>query len=118
MNGTEILSEILTELILTVLAAVLTVAAALLGKGLARLKERLFTSEEAASVARTCVLAAEQIYGAGDGKKKLEAALSFAETLLKEKGIRVSREQMEVLAEAALAELNGAFRKEARHGLD
>ncbi|MBQ4036853.1 MAG: hypothetical protein IJC84_01865 [Clostridia bacterium] len=118
MNGTEIMTGILTELLLAVLAAGLSVAVAMLGRWLARLKERLFASEEAAAVARTCVLAAEQIYGSGDGKKKLEAALSFAETLLREKGLSVSRKQMEVLAEAALAELNDAFRKEARHGLD
>ena len=118
MNGTEWIKELWTEAVLTVLAVVLSVGAAWLGRKLAQWKKALFCSEEAASVARTCVLAVEQMYGAGGGEKKLAEALSLAETLLQEKGLSVTRTQLTVLAEAALAQLNGAFEREAGHGVD
>lgn len=65
------------------------------------------------AVAKTAVQFVEQVYKDLHGEEKLNEALSAASEMLAEKGITVSDLEMRVLIEAAVAEFNNAFSKEA-----
>ena len=66
------------------------------------------------SVAKTAVKFVEQVYKDLHGDDKLNAALNAASEMLAEKGITVSQLELRVLIEAAVAEFNKAFNKEAK----
>ncbi len=105
----EWIKMMLTDGALTLLSAVFSVLAACLGVLISRfLKERL-TDSAAKRIAKTCVLAVEQMYSGAGSEEKLSAALEFAADLLAEKGLKVSSGQMELLIESTLAAFRGAF---------
>lgn len=105
------------------LSAIITAAAAALGKLLktvydrtlgARLKDK--TKRE---VAAQVVKFVEQVYKDLHGEEKLEKAIEAAAEMLNEKGITISELELRVLLESALAELNGAFNKtDVKEALD
>ena len=80
-------------------AAIAVLATIITAKVIPWLKARLTAEQQAALAAatRVAVFAAEQIYGAGEGRKKLE----YAQTLLLTKGYRVDPDAIE----AAVREL-------------
>ena len=65
------------------------------------------------SVVKTVVQGVEQMYKDLRGDEKLDKALEAASEMLEEKGIAISGFELRMLIEAALAEFNGAFNKEA-----
>lgn len=76
-----------------------------------RVLEKLLEDKTVAAVASTAVQYVEQAYKDLHGEEKLAQALQAAETLLAEKGIQLTTEQLTVYIEAALAGFNKAFEK-------
>ncbi len=107
----DFITDIMSEVILSVLGVVLTYLAARLGKIFGAWYEEKFQNETLRSVAKTCVLAVEQMYRDAGGKEKLEKALLMGEAMLQEKRIKIEAEELRVLLEAALSEMKGAFEK-------
>jgi hypothetical protein len=94
------------ESILSLIAVVLTVfVARILNLAKKRMDDH-WKGEEATRLMTQCVYAAEQIYGAGQGQKKREKALSLALSLLKKKGISLPAKEMRILLEATVNEMN------------
>ena len=58
-----------------------------------------------ASLSRTAVLAAQQLYGAEEGQKKKEYASAYVEQLMKKHGITLSSVEVSTAVEAALKEI-------------
>lgn len=65
------------------------------------------------AVAKNVVQFVEQVYKDLHGEEKLNTALAAASEMLAEKGIAFSELEMRVLIEAAVAEFNEAFKKNA-----
>ena len=57
-------------------------------------------------VSREAVTAAEQVYGGGEGKKKLEYAINFVEKYLSAKGINLDIDIILGYIEAAVKDMN------------
>ena len=106
-----------------VLSAIITAAAAALGKLLKTLYDRTlgtyFKDKIKREVAAQVVKYVEQVYKDLHGEEKLDEAITAAAEMLNEKGITVSELELRVLIEAALAEFNEAFKKtEVAEALD
>lgn len=91
------------------LGIIVKAVAAFLGILAAVLFTRHANTATKQAVAKTCVLFVEQAFKDLHGEEKMAAALTRAAQLLKNYGIKFDAGEMMVLAEAALAELNGAF---------
>ena len=61
-----------------------------------------------ASVSRTAVLAAQQLYESEEGQKKKEYATEYVEGILKKHGMSVSADEVSAAVEAALKEIKAA----------
>ena len=61
------------------------------------------------SIAKTCVLAVEQMYKDLHGEDKLNKCLVLMEDMLAEKGIMMSADTMRMLIEEQVAKLNIVF---------
>ena len=96
-----------------ILYTVLTAIAGYLGIVVKNLVTKYLNDKTKQSVAKSAVQFTEQVYKDLHGEDKLMAALSAAEEMLAEKGIMVTDLEMRVLIEAAVAEFNEAFKKEA-----
>ncbi len=103
----EIVFEALLSVVGVVLTAVIGRIVAVVGKGL---KER-FSEESIMSAAYTVVGAVEMMYREAGGEEKMQWALSLLEDRLKGKGIDLSREEMRLFLESAVAEWKRAFRE-------
>ena len=95
------------EIIVLVASAVFGMIGVLIKNMLAK----YLNDETKRKIAKTVVQFVEQCYKDMHGEEKLKAALDRACELLNEKGIKVSRKEMETLIEAAVAEFNEAFKK-------
>lgn len=97
------------------LSAIITGLASALGVLLKKLYDRTigerFKDKIKKEVAAQVVKYVEQVYKDLHGPEKLEKALEAAADILNEKGINISDLELRVLLEAALAELNEAFKK-------
>lgn len=85
-------------------------SSACLGYAMKQLAARSLTDESKRAVACVAVQAVEQVWTTIHGTDKLNKALETAEALLKKKGIDFDADEMEVLIEAAVAELNKTFK--------
>ncbi len=97
------------------LSAIITGLASALGVLLKKLYDRTIgerlKDKIKKEVAAQVVKYVEQVYKNLHGEEKLEKALEAAADILNEKGINISDLELRVLLEAALAELNEAFKK-------
>ncbi len=107
----DLIMDLVSEAILSLLGAVLTFVAAKIGACIGAWYREKITNETLRSVAQTCVRAVEQMYKEWGGAQKLEKALSMGEEMLRKKGIKIEKDEMRVLLEAALNELKGAMEK-------
>ena len=101
----EWIMDVLSEVILSVLGGTLTFIAAKLGKTLAYWYQEKFQNDALRSLAASLVRAVEQMYWDCKGEEKMEKALSMGETVLSEKGIKISAAQLRMLLEEALGEM-------------
>ena len=61
------------------------------------------------SIARTAVLAAQQLYEADEGQKKKEYARNYVANLMKKHGVTLSADEVGAAVEAALKELKAVM---------
>lgn len=71
------------------------------------------TDKTKEAVVRTCVNAAEQLYKDLHGAEKLAKVKENIIEMLNEKGITISEIEMDMLIEAAVAEINKQLKKES-----
>lgn len=104
------------------LSAIITGLASALGVLLKKVYDRTigerFKDKIKKEVAAQVVKYVEQVYKDLHGPEKLEKALEAAADILNEKGISISDLELRVLLEAALAELNEAFKKTQAEGTE
>jgi LL-H family phage holin len=105
----EFVSEYGSTLIYTVLTAVL----GFIGIAIKSLIERFVNDKRKQKIVETCVNAAEQIYKELNGNEKLEKVKEKIVAMLNEKGLTISELEMDMLIEAAVAEMNKQIKKES-----
>ena len=92
-----------------ILYALLTAAAGLLASGVKKIYEKYVNDATKRKVAKTVVLAVEQIYKDLNGPDKFELALQSMTDMLNEKGITITALEARMLIEAAVGEFNNVF---------
>jgi LL-H family phage holin len=96
----------------TILYTVITAIASWLGIVIKNLYKKVCNTKTKQSVAKTVVMAIEQLYRNLNGEEKYELALENMSEMLKEKGIKITKLEMQMLIEAAVGEFNQAFNKD------
>jgi intergrase/recombinase len=96
---------------LPLLYALITAIAGIIAKGVANVYNKYADSREKRAVARTVVLATEQIYNDLHGEEKFNKALLALIEMLAERGIKVAELEARMLIEAAVGEFNDVFEK-------
>lgn len=104
-------SEFINTYGVQILYAVLTGIAGYIGIVIKNLYTTYINNKTKQDVAKSVVKFVEQVYKDLHGEEKLDAALAAASEMLAENNITVSKLEMRVLIEAALAEFNEAFKK-------
>ena len=94
---------------LQIVYAILTAIAGAVGIVVKNLYTKYANDKTKKDVARTVVLAIEQIYHDLAGPDKLNHALTSAAEMLAEKGIHATDLELRMLIEATVAEFNNAF---------
>ena len=107
----NIVLEIVNEYGMELLKALVLISAGCLAVIVARLCSRYVNTEVKRTLARTGVLFVEQVYKDLHGEEKMAKFLEWVAARLKQYGIKFDAEEMKALAEAWLAEFNGAFAK-------
>lgn len=102
---TDIINLYGAEILGTLLLALAGIAA-LFAKKMA---EKYLDTDTKRTLAKVVVQFTEQVYQDLHGADKLAAALSTLSSLLAEKKIYATKEELTVLIEAAVAEFNGVF---------
>ncbi len=97
-----------TTLIYTVLTAIL----GFIGIAIKNLLERFVNDKRKQKIVETCVNAAEQIYKELKGNAKLEKVKENIVAMLNEQGLTISELEMDMLIEAAVAEMNKQIKKD------
>ena len=98
-----------------VLPSVMTVVSAIVAYYIARFEKKAESSDEdklKVEYARKVVNMVEQVYAALDGKKKKQKAVENLAEMLTNKGIPISKIELEVLIEDAVATFNEVWTKE------
>lgn len=108
------INEYGTTLIYTVVTAIL----GFIGIALKNILERFVNDKRKQKIVETCVNAAEQIYKELKGKEKLEKVKENIVAMLNEKGLTISELEMDMLIEAAVAEMNKQIKKENKESAD
>lgn len=103
------INEYGTTLIYTVVTAIL----GFVGIAIKTLLERFVNDKRKQKIVETCVKAAEQIYKELKGKEKLEKVKENIVAMLNENGLTISELEMDMLIEAAVAEMNKQLKKES-----
>ena len=96
-----------------VLGTLLVALFGALGMAAKKIAERVLDTPLKAQLARIAVQCVEQTLTHLRSEEKLSAALEALEELLAARGIGATQEEMRILIEAALAEFNDVFRREA-----
>lgn len=105
------INEYGTTLIYTVVTAIL----GFVGIAIKTLLERFVNDKRKQKIVETCVKAAEQIYKELKGKEKLEKVKENIAAMLNENGLTISELEMDMLIEAAVAEMNKQINKESEY---
>ena len=95
------------------LYAIITAIAGYVGIVVKNLVTKYINDKTKKSVAKSAVQFVEQVYKDLHGEEKLTEALTAASEMLMEKGITITDLELRVLVEAAVAEFNKAFEKNA-----
>lgn len=108
-------AEFINQYGLQLMYMALTAIAGYLGIVAKNLFTKYINDKTKKAVAKSAVQFVEQVYKDLHGEEKLNEALSCASEMLAEKGITITALELRVLVEAAVAEFNDAFNKEARN---
>lgn len=96
-----------------ILYTIVTAIAGYIGIVLKNLAKKYINDKTKKEVAKNAVQFAEQVCKNLHGEDKLNEALNAASEMLAEKGIAITELELRVLIEAAVAEFNKAFEKNA-----
>ena len=98
--------EVFMTYLLPVIITALSGLAGWIGLQLKAIYQKHVNDKTKQAVVRTCVKAVEQLYHDLDGAAKLEKAEEGIVEMLKEKGIPISKLEMDALIEAVVCEFN------------
>lgn len=101
--------EVFMTYLLPVIITALSGLAGWIGLQLKAIYQKHVNDKTKQAVVRTCVKAVEQLYHDLDGAAKLEKAEEGIVEMLKEKGIPISKLEMDALIEAVVCEFNYGF---------
>lgn len=101
--------EIIETYGMEIIGSIITALAAILGVAIKRLVTKYLNTKTKQDVARTVVLAVEQIYKDLHGEEKLTMAMEAAADMLQEAGVTVTDLELRMLLEAAVGEFNAAY---------
>ena len=105
-------SELLSQILNILLPAIATLLAGwftVLGTKLKTAYEKKVNTEVKHSIVNATVMWVQQVYNSLSGAEKLEKAVLRASMLLTEKGIDISKEELEMLIESAVYGLKQGF---------
>jgi len=103
------MNDVWTTVILPVIATAVIGIAGYLGTQIKGMLQRRADEKTKISVAKTVVLAVEQMYKNLHGDKKKQKAIEGIRQMLDEKGIPITELEINMLLEAAVAKFNDAF---------
>lgn len=106
------MNEILATYSLEIIKAVVLAIFAIIGVYAAKLQTKYIDTDTKRKIAATTVAYIEQVYKDLHGGEKLARALVVAASMLSQKGIKTTEEELKVLLEAAVKEMNDKFKKE------
>lgn len=106
-------AEFWSEYGMTLIYTVLTAVLGFVGIAVKKIIANFTTDKTKESVVKTCVNAAEQLYKDLHGEEKLAKVKENIVEMLNEKGITISEIEMDMLIEAAVAEINKQLKKES-----
>lgn len=101
--------EVFVNFLLPVIITALSGLAGWIGLQLKAIYQKHVNDKTKQAVVRTCVKAVEQLYHDMDGAAKLEKAEEGIVAMLAEKGIPISKLEMDALIEAVVCEFNYGF---------
>lgn len=104
----EFIAEYGTDILYTAVVAVL----GFIGMAIKQVIERFVNDKRKEKIVETCVKAAEQIYKELKGNDKLEKVKENIISMLTEQGLTISELEMDMMIEAAVAEMNKQIKKE------
>jgi hypothetical protein len=104
----EFIAEYGTSIIYTIATAIL----GFIGMTVKNIIEKYVDEKKKEKVVETCVKAAEQIYKELKGNDKLEKVKDNIISMLTEQGLTISELEMDMMIEAAVAEMNKQIKKE------
>ena len=107
------MNEILATYSLEIIKAVVLAIFAIIGVYAAKLQTKYIDTDTKRKIAATTVAYIEQVYKDLHGDEKLARALAVAASILSQKGIKTTDEELKVLIEAAVKKMNDAYKEEA-----
>lgn len=102
----NIFKQFLEEYGAGILHTIITVLLGYIGLVLKGLATRYVNDKTKKSVVASCVRAVEQVFTDLHGKEKLKECIDRATSILNDKGIKVSSDEIYVLIEAAVKDMN------------
>lgn len=96
-----------------IMYAIITAVAGYVGIVVKNLVTKYLNDKTKREVAKDAVKFVEQVFKNLHGEEKLNEAIEAASEMLAEKGITITELELRVLVEAAVAEFNKAFEKNA-----
>ena len=112
-----VILEIVNDYGMELLKALVLITAGLAAAIVCRLCSRYVNTEVKRTLARTGVLFVEQVFKDLHGEEKMDKFLEWVAARLQQYGIKFDADEMKALAEAWLAEFNGAFAKYIQEGV-
>ena len=104
----EFIAEYGTSIIYTIATAIL----GFIGMTVKNIIEKYVDEKKKEKIVETCVKAAEQIYKELKGNDKLGKVKENIISMLTEQGLTISELEMDMMIEAAVAEMNKQIKKE------
>lgn len=106
------MNEILVTYAMEIIKVIALMIFTIIGVSAAKLQAKYINTETKRKVAATTVAYIEQVYKDLHGDEKLARALAVAASILSQKGIKTTDEELKVLIEAAVKKMNDAYKEE------
>ena len=106
------MNEILATSAMEIIKVIALMIFAIIGVSAAKLQAKYINTETKRKVAATTVAYIEQVYKDLHGDEKLARALAVAASILSQKGIKTTDEELKVLIEASVKKMNDAYKEE------
>ncbi len=107
----DILTEFISQYGTVILYTLITAIAGFCGAAVKRLYTKYVNDKTKKAVAKTIVMAVQQLYHDLSGPERLDIALASMSEMLAQKGISISELEMRLLIEAAVGEFKNVFNR-------